>query len=1031
MLPEGASFSRLPVLFLMKFASTLLISCSILLPQAVAQVTLNPIPTRAIGQTSLQVTNFNPNLVEGRELLNPEGVALDTSTNPPGLYIVDTGNNRVLGFRSSVGFSNGQKADLVLGQPDFVTTLAQGPGHSSRSTGFTSPTGIAVDAKGNVYVVDSGNNRILRFPKPFAQSGDQIPDLVIGQAAFSTAGANQGGVSAGTLAFSSGNTTLISYLTFDSGGNLWATDPGNNRVLRYNASLLGDQAVPGPIADLVLGQQDFTTSSYNPGSSSLTTLSALATPTGITFDAGGRLFIAESVNSQRSRILVWTPPFRTGQLATRIVGVDTDTPAPPFVSERQLNAGTGALFAVGNQVGIADSNNNRLVLYPAYEQWSGNTLNQSAVQVVGQADFFSGAANQGQSAASGVTLFHPASAAFSGSELFVVDSLNHRTVVLPQANGGFGAATRVLGQDGLTLNSPNLIEGRELNFSMGGDAGVAVDLTANPPRLFIADTYNNRILGYKDLRNFQTGAKADIVIGQPDFQHSRVNYPSNNVNQLNQSGLLGPTGLYVDPDGNLYVADTGNGRVLRFPKPFDNYRPGTMEAADLVLGQANFFTKITDATSRTMAAPYGIAQASEHGLLVSDLVHSRVLYFPGTSKTFTNGETATIVFGQKDFSSSGTGGDLNQMNAPRHIATDADDHLYVADTLNGRVLIFDHAPTAISGTPAAITLTNNLSRPRGLYVSPLTNEIWVADAGTNAAIRFPPFNSLPGVNFAANATLSASTPLALAQDAWGDIFIADNTNRVVVHYPGLSALNAANFLRPNSLAPGMISALYSTGNLHQFGAASQTSSSLPLPRTLNGVQVLFNGAPVPLFYAGMDQINFQVPSGAPTSGTADLQVLEVATGRSLGATTVGMTSVNPGLFTQAANGIGAALAANKDGTLNTATNPAIAGDIITLYGTGEGVIPGGPADGDVIHTALPSPRPPTVIVGVHAQTGSDVPYAGVAPEQVGVWQVNVRIPADTITLPTAPTQVIVLQDSQPSGGAPLGRAVIIYVKQPA
>ena len=604
------------------------------------------------------------------------------------------------------------------------------------------------------------------------------------------------------------------------------------------------------------------------------------------------------------------------------------------------------------------------------------------------------------------------------------------SVVMPQLTGGFGAATRVIGQDALTLSAPNLIEGRELNFSSGGDAGVAVDLTANPPRLYIADTYNNRILGYKDLRNIQAGAKADIVIGQPDFQQSRVNFPSNNRNQLNQSGLSSPTGLYVDPAGNLYVADTGNGRVLRFPKPFDNYKAGSLEPADLVLGQVNFFTKITDATSRTMAAPYGIAQASENGLLISDVVHSRVLYFPGTSKTFTNGQTATIVFGQKDFNSSGQGSDMNQLAAPHHIATDVDDHLYVADTNNGRILIFDHAPTAISGTPAAISLTNNLNRPRGMYVSPLTNEIWVADAGTNAAIRFPPFNALPGVNFASNATLNEVTPLALAQDAWGDIFIADNANRVVIHYPGLSALNAANFLRPNNLAPGMISALYSTGNLHQFGTASQTSSSLPLPRTLNGIQVLFNGSPVPLFFAGMDQINFQVPSAAPVSGTADLQVLEVGTGRVLGAATVGMTSVNPGLFTQSANGIGAALAANKDGTLNTATNPAIAGDIITLYGTGEGVIPGGPADGDVIHSALQSPRQPTVIVGVHALTGGDVAYAGIAPGQVGVWQVNVKIPSDTITLPTAPTQVIVLQDSQPSGGAPLGRAVIIYVKQP-
>ena len=996
------------------------------------QVTLNPTPTKVLGQTSTVISNFNPNLVEGRELLNPQGVALDMSTNPPGLYIADTGNNRVLGFRSAVGFSNGKTADLVLGQPDLVTTLSQGPGHSNRTTGLTSPTGLAVDAAGNVYVVDSGNNRILRFPKPFAQTGDQLPDLVIGQPGFATGAANQGGISAATLALSSTNgntvTTLISYATFDSSGNLWVADPGNNRVLRYNASVLGAQAMPGPVADVVLGQQDFITGSVAAGFTA-TTVSTILTPTGIAFDSGGRLFVSEST-VLRGRILVWNPPFRTGQFASRLIGVETDT-TPPAVSEKQLNSGTGALFAVGNQIGIADSNNSRLLLYAPYDQWTSNQNNQSAVLVVGQPDFNTGTANQGQPAASASTFSRPTGAAFSGSELFVTDASNHRLVVLAGSVAAFAPANRVLGQDSLTLNSPNLIEGREFNFSnfgTGADAGIAVDLNANPPRLYVADTYNNRILGYKDIRNLQKGAKADIVIGQPDFQQSRINYPSNSSTQLNQSGLATPTGLYVDPDGNLYVADTGNGRVLRFPNPFANYKPGVAEPADLVLGQPNFFIKITDATSRTMAAPYGIAQASGNGLLVSDAALNRVLYFPGTSKTFTNGETATRVFGQKDFNSSSPGSELDQMNNPHHIATDVDDHLYVADTVNGRILIFDHAPTA-APDPFAIALTANLIRPKGVYVSPLTNEIWVAEAA-GSAFRFPPFNSLQANNYAPTSTLSEYVPLALAQDAWGNIFIADDANRVVIHYPGLSALNAANFLRPNLLAPGMISALYSTGNFHQFGTASQTSSSLPLPRTLNGVQVLFNGSPVPLFYAGMDQINFQVPSAAPTSGAANVQVLEVATGRILGDTTVTMAPVNPGIFTQAGNGIGAAIAVNKDNTLNTATNPAVAGDIITLYGTGEGVIAGGPADGDVIHTALQSPRAPTVLLGNHALTGSDVPYAGVAPDQVGVWQVNFVIPGDTITLPNNPTQVVILQDSQPTGGIPLGRLVIIYVRQP-
>jgi uncharacterized protein (TIGR03437 family) len=533
------------------------------------------------------------------------------------------------------------------------------------------------------------------------------------------------------------------------------------------------------------------------------------------------------------------------------------------------------------------------------------------------------------------------------------------------------------------------------------------------------------------VRNLQPGAKADLVIGQPDFQHNQVNYPSNLPTSPNQAGLFRPTGLLVDTNGDLYVADTGNGRVLRFPAPFSNYTPGTPENANLVLGQPNFFITITDPTDRTMAAPYGLAKTLFPGLLVSDLVHSRVLFFQGPSDKLTNGQPAKHVFGQPDFNSAGTGGGMNQMSSPHHISSDSDDRLYVTDTGNHRVLIFDHAPSADPNPQAAVALTNSLSNPFGLYVNPVNGAIWVADAGNNAAVRFPAFNQLPVTSGAPNLILhNEVSPRALAEDPWQNLFIADAANRVVIHYPELAALNAASYLSSNVLAPGMIGALYSTGNSHQFGSGSQTSSTLPLPTTLNGVQVLFNGSPVPLFYAGTDQINFQVPNGAPPSGTADLQVLEAATGRLMGDSTVLMNQAVPGLFAQAGNGKGAAIAANADGTLNTQTNPAVAGAFVTVYGTGEGYIPGAPPDGQPATSALPSPQPPTVFINPLTVPGSDVTYAGIAPGQVGVWQINFRIPKEIITLPDQPTWVIVLQNNFRSGAPVDDRGIEIYVKQP-
>src|SRR5882672_8305632 len=186
-----------------------------------AQVTLNRNPSRAVGQPQLAVVTRNPNLVEGREFYGPQAVALDTSVNPPVLYVSDSLNNRVLGWKS-IGFSNGAKADFVIGQKDFFSTNRLGPGTAFNS-GLTIPTGLAVDKNGNLYIVDTGNNRILRFPRPYAQT-DQLPNLVIGQTSLSCATCNQpntGGISAKTIFVGAGGTTLTTSLVFDAQGNLW------------------------------------------------------------------------------------------------------------------------------------------------------------------------------------------------------------------------------------------------------------------------------------------------------------------------------------------------------------------------------------------------------------------------------------------------------------------------------------------------------------------------------------------------------------------------------------------------------------------------------------------------------------------------------------------------------------------------------------------------------------------------------------------------------------------------------------------
>jgi len=285
---------------------------------------LNRKPIRVFGHARniatstdpLAVDTAAPNLVEGRELFAPQGVALDTSANPPVLYVSDTANNRVLGWRNSTGFEVGAPADLVIGQRDRFTTIPQGPG-TPFSTGITAPTGLAVDRDGSLFVVDSGNNRILRYPRPFEQPSDAVnPQNVIGQATMASNVANSPVISERTLAFRLGNAApLRAGLTFDAGGNLWVTDPGNNRILRFPA---GSLAQNQPAADLVLGQQGFT-GRTGVAATNRQEKAGVNQPSGVAVDPSGRVFVTDFNN----RALVYEPPFTNGKPAARIMGIPT------------------------------------------------------------------------------------------------------------------------------------------------------------------------------------------------------------------------------------------------------------------------------------------------------------------------------------------------------------------------------------------------------------------------------------------------------------------------------------------------------------------------------------------------------------------------------------------------------------------------------------------------------------------------------------------------------------------------------------
>jgi uncharacterized protein (TIGR03437 family) len=1030
-----------------------------------AQITLNTVPTRVIGQPRLlsnpfAVPNANPNLVEGRELYSPTGIALDTSVTPPRIYVADTNNNRVLAWKDAASFNNNNHAvaDLVIGQLDFFSTGANGPGRtgSTLSTGFTSPTGLAVD-QGDLYVADSGNNRIMRFKKPFDTPPDQLsPDLCIGQPSFNTTSPNYPLNQAATptvngIALNTGS-TFLGAIAFDTQHNLWFADAGNNRVLRYKAADIAAGGFATSIsADLEIGQLDFVSKQPNlpDTAAGVQTLNQLTTPAAIAFDSAGRLYIADSDGSAINRVLVFLPPFTTGMAAARVMGaqpaaVAGTTPTDPQIFAIAMFNPSAIFFLPGTQgMGVVDSGYSRILIFDPYEKWDPDTkISPSAKYLFGHASGIGGIshtdtkslfANDGNPLAAAGTLYAPQAAVFFNNELYVADWQNNRVVVLPWGSSNcptagsscFAPAPRVLGQDRFNTNSINLIEGREFYFfnpARGGvaDAAVAMDSTGDTPHLYVADPYNHRVLGFRDVRKLVPGSAADIVIGQPDLSTAVCNYPSGDILKPTQSNLCRPIGLLVDPNGNLYVADSQNGRVLRFPTPFSHQGNQT---ADLVLGKPNFTTPVlTDANARNMYVPYGLTFAGPNatvGLLVSDYGLHRVLFFPYTNGGFTsadNGAAATKVLGQPDFTSKVSSSTDTGLSFPHHLGTDTDGRPYVVDSGNNRVAIFDSILN-LPATGAHASFLLGAGNSEGIFVSSNTGEIWVTDTG-GSVHKYPRYDVLI-FNPAQLLQIPSNSPIAVTQDPYGDLIVAEAFNRVTFYYPALSAYNAAILALPNrSLAPNTISTIFPLGI--QFGKdtadAFSQSTPIPLPTALANIQVTVNGTPAPLYYVSPTQINFIVPWNAPTTGTADVQVLNTVTGQLLAASKVPMNTVSPAIFVGATAGAGAKQAAvvNQNGTVNDATHPAKLGEYISIYATGQGPVATSdqPADGDIPRNGLVGAKG-SLRVWIGSDYTDQIPlqgneqrsipgadvnfiqFSGLSPAWPGMWQVNVRVPQAT------------------------------------
>ena len=195
-------------------------------------------------------------------------------------------------------------------------------------------------------------------------------------------------------------------------------------------------------------------------------------------------------------------------------------------------------------------------------------------------------------------------------------------------------------------------------------------------------------------------------------------------------------------------------------------------------------------------------------------------------------------------------------------------------------------------------------------------------------------------------------------------------------------VNAATLRQP--VAPGALINIFG----QHLASQSVAAPGLPLPVDLAGVKVSLDGRDLPLAFVSPERITAQLPFGALGAGS-----LRIGNGAAAPVEVpLSLLRVAPGIFETAS---GPAVASGN-GALASAANPAVAGETVAVFMTGLGEVAGEIAAG--------APAPVSPLVPVQARVEVEVggkrvipSFAGLAPGQAGVYQVNVQVPVDLAT----------------------------------
>jgi uncharacterized protein (TIGR03437 family) len=735
------------------------------------------------------------------------------------------------------------------------------------------------------------------------------------------------------------------------------------------------------------------------------TSAALNNPIGVTVDAAGNLYIADSANQRIRRVTA-------SGIITTVAGngtADFSGDGGPATSAA-FNGPAGIVVDAAGNLYITDDYNNRV----------------RRVTPDGIITTVAGNGTRGYSgdhgAATSAALNDPYGIAVDAAgNVYIADRGNYRIRCVTPWRGG-GIITTVAGNGAHGFSGDG---GPATSAAMNGPVGIAVDAAGN---LYIADLDNNRI------RRVTPSGIITTVAGNGTAGFS------GDGGSATSAALNGPVGIAVDTAGNLYIADRGNYRIRRVT-------PSGIITTVAGNGTRGFSGNGGPATSATIIPHFvavdgvgNVVFSSSYNPSGGDQVRKLVPTQPVVSAwpaalTFNyrvgegNPQGQTVLVSSAPILSFSIVPSGNWLTLSAHSGVTPANITVTVNPATMPVGVYSGTLTitllGAINSPLLVPVSLVVSDPRYLNASTSTIAFEYQMGGAMPAERTVSLSNsgppLPFVVITSGGTWFSASPASgttpanvkirvdplglLAGIYRGTLVVASSTASntlqeleigLTVIPPVPPSFSSAGIVNAASYAPGLVPGSIVT----LFGTNLSVLSGTVLAggkTALSGTSVLVANVPAPLIsimhQSGQEQISFQVPFELEGARTASVAVLN--NGSRTEVWDVPVYGAQPGIFEVPINqqGTRSAAVVHLNGQLVAPSNPAKRGEIVMLFFTG-----GGPLRPSVA-TGVPGPVPPPemvlpVVVGV-ADAGCEVLFAGYAPRAVGLYQVNFRVPEDS------------------------------------